>query len=163
MRRTFTVFLTAVMFSLLLPNCATIVTPSSYPLAINCNPPGSKVEIVDKHGVTVFMGTTPTTLKLKAGAGFFSPARYTVYFFNDGYDQTVVSINARLDGWYFGNILIGGFLGMLIIDPATGAMWKIDERVLNVDLVPNNQQVLNIIDIKDLPEEYKDHLVKITE
>ena len=52
---------------------------------------------------------------------------------------------------------------MLIIDPATGAMWKIDERVLNVDLVPNNQQVLNIIDIKDLPEEYKDHLVKITE
>lgn len=163
MRRTFIVFLTAIVFSLLLPNCATIFTRSSYPVALNSNPTGAKIEIVDKKGVTVFMGTTPTTLKLKAGAGFFSPARYTIYFFSDGYDQSAVSINARLDGWYFGNLLIGGFLGMLIIDPATGAMWKIDERVVNVDLMPNDQQVLNIIDINNLPEQYKEHLVKISE
>ena len=34
-----------------------------------------------------------------------------------------------MDGWYAGNILIGGLLGLLIIDPATGSMWKLDESV----------------------------------
>lgn len=34
-----------------------------------------------------------------------------------------------MDGWYMGNLLFGGFIGFLIVDPATGAMWKLDDNV----------------------------------
>ncbi len=38
-----------------------------------------------------------------------------------------VTFDTKLDGWYFGNLIFGGLLGILIIDPATGAMWRLDE------------------------------------
>ena len=44
-------------------------------------------------------------------------------------------LESEVDSWYFGNILFGGLIGMLIIDPATGAMWKLPENV-STDLSP---------------------------
>ncbi len=79
----------------------------------------------------------------------------------NGYEESVVSITSRLDGWYFGNILLGGLLGMLIIDPLSGAMWKLDQKYLNVNLIPQSQEALGIININDLPEEYKQYLIRI--
>jgi hypothetical protein len=32
-----------------------------------------------------------------------------------------------LNKWYFGNILLGGVIGMLVVDPLTGAMYSLDE------------------------------------
>lgn len=161
MRKTFTVFAIVTVMSLLLPGCATIFTRTVYPVSVNCNPTVAQLEVLDKRGVPVFKGTTPVMLQLKSSAGFFSPAQYTLRFSAEGYSETIVNIQARLDGWYFGNIFIGGLLGMLIIDPATGAMWKIDEMFINASLSPNTQQALNLLDIKDLPEEYRDHLVQL--
>lgn len=100
-------------------------------------------------------------LDLKSAAGFFTPARYQVKFSLNGYEESVVSITSRLDGWYFGNILLGGLLGMLIIDPLSGAMWKLDQKYLNVNLIPQSQEALGIININDLPEEYKQYLIRI--
>lgn len=42
-----------------------------------------------------------------------------------GYKTAGVSIRSELSGWYFGNIVFGGLIGMLIVDPATGAMWNL--------------------------------------
>lgn len=42
-----------------------------------------------------------------------------------------------MDGWYFGNILFGGLIGFLIVDPATGAMYTLKPDTLNVHLVSN--------------------------
>lgn len=55
-------------------------------------------------------------------------------FSSPGYDEKIVPITFKIDGWYFGNILIGGVLGMLIVDPATGAMWKIETEFLDETL-----------------------------
>ncbi len=161
MKRTLTFFLTAVAICILLPNCATIVSKTRYPVLINCNPTGTQIEIVDRKGLTVFYGETPAAVALKSGSGFFTPATYTLHFSTDGYKPAAITIAARFNGWYIGNIVFGGLLGMLIVDPATGAMWRIDEKVVNMVLSPNNEQVLNVLDVNSLPEEYKDHLIRI--
>ena len=34
-----------------------------------------------------------------------------------------------MDGWYIGNIVFGGLIGWLVVDPASGAMWKLQDSV----------------------------------
>ena len=148
-------------------SCASIVSKSKYPITINSRPSDAKITITDKKGVTVFSGLTPAMLKLDAGAGFFSKARYQVTFEKDGYVSRTVPVNFKLDGWYFGNILFGGLIGMLIVDPATGAMYKIDTEFLDETFEKENGGVsakaneLRILDINDIPAEWKEKLVAI--
>ncbi len=66
-------------------------------------------------------------MTLNASAGFFSGENYTVDLQKDGYSPQTLTVASGLDGWYVGNILFGGLIGLLIIDPATGAMWKLPE------------------------------------
>ena len=124
----------------LFSSCASIVSKSTYPLSINSSPSNAKVSITDKKGKEIYLGNTPATVKLKAGAGFFSKAEYQVKFSSPGYDDKIVPITFKLDGWYFGNLLLGGVLGMLIIDPATGAMWKIETEFLNETLSKSTEK-----------------------
>ncbi len=42
-----------------------------------------------------------------------------------GYKVTEVELTPKMSGWYWGNLLFGGLIGMLAVDPATGAMWNI--------------------------------------
>ena len=150
----------------LFSSCASIVTKSSYPLSINSSPSNAQVSITDKTGKEIFLGNTPATVKLKAGAGFFSKAEYQVKFSSPGYNDKIVPVIFKLDGWYFGNILLGGLVGMLIIDPATGAMWKIETEFLNETLVSSTALVLpepemKIISINEVPESWKTNMIKI--
>lgn len=163
MKKNYFLFLAACF---LLSSCASIVSKSRYPISINSTPSEARITITDKKGVEVFTGNTPATLKLNSGAGFFSKARYQVKFEKNGYQAKTVPIDFKLDGWYFGNILVGGAIGMLIIDPATGAMYKLDTEFLNETLVPNEQSIvmnqgLNVMDINELPSSWKDHLVAL--
>jgi len=148
----------------LLSGCASIVTKSTYPVSINSNPTNAKISITDKVGKEIYLGNTPATVKLKAGAGFFSKAEYQVKFSSPGYDDKIVPVTFKLDGWYFGNILLGGLVGMLIVDPATGAMWKIETEFLNETLSRITtllEPEMKILSINDIPENWKNHLVKV--
>ena len=163
MKKIYFMFLAA---TFLLSSCASIVSKSRYPISINSTPSEAKITITDKKGIEIFTGSTPATVKLNAGAGFFSKARYQVKFEKDGFQPRTVPIDFKLDGWYFGNILVGGVVGMLIIDPATGAMFKLDTEFLNETLVPNKDSIvmgegLNVLDINDLPASWKAHLVAL--
>jgi len=109
--------------------CATIVSKSTYPVMLNSNPSGASVTIKNKSGVAVQNVTTPATVMLKAGDGFFSKANYTLEFEKDGYSPYTTMLTASMDGWYIGNLVFGGLIGFLIVDPATGAMWKLDPIV----------------------------------
>ena len=106
--------------------CATIVSDKSYPVTFISEPAGAKVEVKDQKGVTRFSGVTPTTATLDAGNGYFTRARYTVTSSKEGYTPATQQISSSLDGWYWGNILVGGLIGMLIVDPISGAMFEID-------------------------------------
>ena len=88
---------------------------------------------------------------------------YTITFAKDGYVQKTVHISAELDGWYIGNLLLGGLPGMLIIDPLSGAMYKIadEDQDVRETLAPVSGDVaLQVYDINNLPSGIsKDDLV----
>ena len=109
------------ILSLGLTNCASIVSKSNYPVTITSeNPVNFKIQN-SSTGQIVHVGKTPSVANLQASNGWFKPAQYSIITQNNAQ-----SLNATLDGWYFGNIpLLAPILGMLIIDPATGAMWQL--------------------------------------
>ena len=76
---------------------------------------------------------TPTTVTLDRGAGYFRKQTYRVEFEMNGAKDSV-NIEARLNGWYIGNFLIGGIIGFLIVDPLTGAMWDLSPDRVAADL-----------------------------
>ena len=123
--------------------CASIISDSTYPVTINSSPSDARFEITNlDSGMKVMSGQTPATVTLKAGNGFFDGAKYQVEFNKNGYDAQSFVIDSSLDGWYIGNVLFGGILGLLIIDPATGAMWKLDENLM-VSLGKMNEMSMN--------------------
>ena len=157
-----TVMLMAAVF--LFSSCASIVSKSTYSFTINSSPNDASVSITDKKGYEIFVGNTPAVAQLKAGSGFFSKAEYQVKISTPGYDTQIIPVTFSLDGWYFGNILLGGLIGMLIVDPATGAMWKIDRNFISVTLRQSTSSLtpeIRIFDINEIPEYWKGQLVKL--
>jgi len=111
-----------------LSGCATIAGNSSYPVAINSSPSEAKFTITNEGGKEVHSGITPQTITLKSGAGYFDGEKYSVKYSKEGYNDGLSVIDSSLSGWYVGNLLFGGILGLLIIDPATGAMWSLPDN-----------------------------------
>lgn len=110
-------------------SCASIVSKSDWPVTLNSNPAGAKVVVKKEDGTAVHQATTPTTVTLHSSQGYFKAAKYTAEFSKKGYPTQTVPITAKVNGWYYGNILFGGLGGLLIVDPVSGAMYKLDETV----------------------------------
>ncbi len=157
-----------ILFSItigLFTNCASIVSKSSYPLSISSEPSESKITITNKKNIEIFSGNTPANIKLRSSNGFFSKAEYSIKFEKNGYKTKTVPITFKLDGWYFGNLAFGGIIGFLIVDPATGAMYKIDEKHMNIALEKDTplsyQNELKIYSLDQIPKQLKEHLTSI--
>jgi hypothetical protein len=84
---------------------------------------------VNKKGEEILTGKTPFTETLHASSGFFSSARYDLTANKEGHHEAKGTLSANVDPWYLGNILFGGLLGILIVDPATGAMFRLDDQI----------------------------------
>lgn len=152
--------LSVICVSLLLSSCATIFTKSTYPVSFYSTPAGADIVITNKKGYEIFSGITPTIVPLKSGSGFFSSAEYYVKISKPGYEDHITTITSSLEGWYFGNIFIGGLIGMLIVDPATGAMWTIDQEIVNVGLKPTERS-LQVVSLSDIDEKLQNHLISL--
>ena len=117
--------------------CASIVSDSRWPVSINSTPDHAGFTVRNQSGVTVAGGTTPHTVMLPSGAGYFDGETYTVKFTKGDYAGRDVTIDSSVNGWYWGNLVFGGIIGFLIVDPATGAMWKLPPTTY-ADLAPSN-------------------------
>lgn len=116
--------------TLLLCGCASIVSSRNYPVTLETFPPGKEVVVKDDAGKILYKGGTPMTVTLPASDGFFSGAEYSVAIVKEGKTVAQTQLSASVDPWYVGNILFGGLIGLLLIDPATGAMWKLDDHIM---------------------------------
>jgi len=149
-----------------LTGCASIISKSMYPVTINSYPDGANIVIKDEYGRQIYKGKTPVTLTLSAGKAYFHAKSYTVTFSKPGYEEQTAVIKATLDGWYIGNIIFGGLIGMLIVDPLTGAMWSLPKE-LTVTLVKKDlslnkkERLLKIVAIDQIPDNLKNKLVRI--
>jgi len=148
--------------TLITTGCSSIVSKSDYAVAISSAPEGASFVVTNKSGQTVESGVTPSTVTLSSSAGYFDGEIYTISLKKEGFDDKTFELKSTVDGWYFGNILIGGLIGMLIVDPMTGAMYNLPPRV-DISLtqsVADNKQI-TIMTIDALDEEQKSRLERI--
>jgi len=114
---------------LLCSGCASIVGKSDYPVSLNSSPPGAEVRVSDEQGTEIFRGTTPTIAVLRSGDGYFSAAHYSLHFSGESSEERTTMLSPAIDPWYIGNLIFGSLIGFLIVDPATGAMFKLPDSV----------------------------------
>lgn len=118
MLRTF-IFLAAASFA---SGCATIVSGSSQDVSFNSTPPGASISV---DGVQ--SGVTPSVLKLDTGT------THAVVLSIDGYNPYSINLKREVNGWVWGNLLVGGLIG-LVIDASTGAMYRLSPEEINAGL-----------------------------
>ncbi len=104
--------------------CASIVSESSYPVRVTSNVP-AQFEVRNEDGESVHNGTTPAQINLEASSGYMDGESYTVEYSAPGYQKTFSTVDSSIDGWYWGNIGFGGLIGWFLVDPSTGAMFKL--------------------------------------
>jgi hypothetical protein len=119
----------AVGLALALAGCASIISGGTQPVTIKSVPEGASVSVTNRAGEKIHAGTTPVTLTLKRGAGYFKSEVYAVAIQKEGYAPQQLMITSTVNGWYIGNILFGGLIGMLAVDPVTGAMYSFPDDV----------------------------------
>lgn len=137
----------AVIALSLITGCATIVSESIYPVTISSTPVEADFTITNSNGIKIHSGRTPSTVTLASGDGYFSSASYRVTFKKKGFSEKTTAITAQIDGWYIGNFVFGGLIGLLVIDPITGAMWKLP-KITAVSLDKNISSNLNLKELK---------------
>jgi hypothetical protein len=131
--------LAALAAAVALSGCASIIKgggPESF--TVRSQPPGADVRITAvPTGETVATGRTPMTAMLSKSRGFFQGAKYKVTVQMPGFQARESVVDTSVSGWYIGgNIIFGGLIGWLIVDPATGAMWTLETDALDVPLSP---------------------------
>lgn len=102
--------------------CGTILNGSETTVSFNSVPRGD-VTIDGKK-----FGKTPVSVKLS------NKKDHIVHIEADGYRPYDGKIEKNFSSWYFGNIIVGGMVG-LIVDPLTGGMWYLSPKNLNATLV----------------------------
>ncbi|SHJ96266.1 hypothetical protein SAMN02745181_2886 [Rubritalea squalenifaciens DSM 18772] len=128
MKKSFSILLAACAVAT--TSCSSIVSKSEYPVTFQSTTPNVKFNVKDTNGDTIHSANTPATVNLRASNGYFKKAKYTVDFQKRKHKETK-ELSAKIDPWYGGNVIFGGLIGLIIVDPATGAMYKLDDKVLS--------------------------------
>lgn len=112
----------------LLVGCATILGGGpQQKITFNADQPKVNYLIKDQTGSVVFDGTDPGTLSLA------KKNTYTVEVSLAGYAKQTITISQGINGWFWGNLCIGGIIGMGI-DFITGSMWDLQPSNLNIKM-----------------------------
>jgi hypothetical protein len=165
-RYTFATLLAAVLLS----GCATIVGDSKQNVQLNSTPEGAQVTITNQDGKRVSTGETPMSVTLETSAGYFDGEEYQVTFAKAGFEERTVTVSASPNGWYIaGNLLVGGFIGWLVVDPLTGAMYSLSPDEVSAELGQDgvayddssDNATLHVTLISELPQHARAHLERI--
>jgi hypothetical protein len=105
-----------------LSSCATIVSGSKQLVKFTSNPSSASIFIDE-----VEVGKTPFEIKLER------KKEHHIMIKLDGYKTYETNLTKKFNAWYIGNIAFGGFIG-LIIDPITGAMYKLTPTEISAEM-----------------------------
>jgi hypothetical protein len=112
------------MLAVTASGCATIVDGSSQPVTFNSEPNRAKIFL---NGTQV--GVTPLTLQVQRSKTTVVVAK------KEGYEEQQIPLQTKLNGYFWGNILCGGFLGSTI-DYASGSMVEYSPNMYFLSLEP---------------------------
>lgn len=109
--------------------CASLVSGKKQDVTIRTTPAGADV-LIDG----TIAGTTPMI------ANLVRKRRHEIQFKKAGYPDITKGTTRGFNWWYVGNLLFGGIIG-LIVDPITGAMYKIKPEEIHVDYTKPTPEV----------------------
>jgi hypothetical protein len=125
-----------------LAGCATIVHSGPRAISVASSPAGATVSIYDRGNTLVQTSTTPFVAQLPTKYGYFKAQQYRLVFEMPGQAKAEVNLESSLSGWYFGNLLFGGLIGMLIVDPLTGAMFNLAPEKIEQPLSASQAEIV---------------------
>ena len=162
-----------IMLMFFISGCATIVGDKTQLMNINSEPSSAKIIITDEKGKSIFEGKTPANVTLKKSDGsYFGGKDYVVKIKKEGFQTKNIPINSKPNGWYIaGNIVFGGLIGWLIVDPITGAMYNLKPDQIEATLNENDSSVTNsfnfkkgtlsIVLVQDVPQKLRNKMERI--
>ena len=106
----------------LMTGCATIIHGSRQDVGISSAPTGASVTIDNLQS-----GTTPVFAKLRR------KENHVVRISLAGFQPTDLTLTSSVSGWVWGNIAIGGLIG-LAVDAISGGMYKLSPSELSAAL-----------------------------
>ncbi len=115
----------AIIVSIALLGCATIIHQGGKQWVSVISTPAGATATID--GTTKIQ--TPGQVKLKRGK------THIVMVEKDGYEPAQAIIDHEFSGWVFGNILLGGLIG-LAVDFGTGGAYNLEPDSVNMTLKP---------------------------
>jgi len=140
MKKHFLLISLGILSALLLYSCATIIHGSDQEVNITSDPASAEIVITTaKGGVSVWEGTTPALIELPR------EDEYKVTVTLEGYEAGEVYINQKLSTVFWGNILCGGVIG-IIVDLSNGAAYDLEPEQIHVSLV----EVSSIDNMKEM-------------
>ena len=104
-------------------SCASIVTGSHDNVDILSLPSGAAFDTNTGHN-----GVTPASISIP------DDVTLEVTYKMEGYQDARASLAPKMSGWFWGNILLGGIIGM-IIDGISGN-WRTHSGSLSATLIP---------------------------
>jgi PEGA domain len=110
------------MAILLMAGCATIIHGTRQDVGISSAPTGASVTIDNLQS-----GTTPVFSKLRR------KENHVVRISLPGYQPMDLTLTSSVSGWVWGNIAIGGLVG-LAVDAISGGMYKLSPEELSAAL-----------------------------
>lgn len=126
-RRAASILVTTLVVTAL--GCATIMNRGGKQwVTITTTPTGATATI---DGFTTV--ETPTQIKLQRKKD------HIIVFEKEGYEQKQVLIEHDLSNWVWGNILLGGLIG-LAIDFGSGGAYKLEPESVNAILTPSAKE-----------------------
>lgn len=147
MKFTILKFAMAMSIVVMVSGCATIVSGSSDEVTFNSSPDGARVYV---NGVAV--GTTPTAVTLDRKTD------QMLRFEKEGYKTYETKMKTTMNGWFFGNVLIGGLIGSTT-DAASGAIHEYSPDQYMVALEPVDTNHINGVASRPHAERVREFIV----
>jgi len=132
------------ILTLLLSSFASIIHGPSQVVDFSSQPNGATITIDGKE-----YGKTPQSILLKRkGRRKGENSRkqgYNVQVTLDKYYPYDFKIKREMDGWFLGNLLFGGIIG-IIIDATNGSMYKLTPNQVNAQMKSNSTAMSTVDD-----------------
>lgn len=125
-----------------LTGCASLVDGKRQSVSFASNPDGATVSINGRQ-----LGKTPVTVMLDRQSGIQS-----LSFTKEGYKSKDLPIQAGINSWFWGNVLLGGLYGSTT-DALSGAAYEYKPGDFMVTLEPN--EIASVPGQTNLPEKQK--------
>lgn len=109
----------------LMAGCATIVSGTQQSVFIDTpQVNGAECRLTDSKNGSWFLSSTPGSTSVMKGNGPMN-----IVCTKSGYETTTVSVSEDVSGATFGNIILGGGIG-IFVDAASGAAQKYPDKVV---------------------------------